>query len=205
MQGSPAVAGAVPPFSAGRRDGSTGFEASSPIAGRWPLEFLAYHRQRRGSPVFHLVMLDTSASMLRNNRLADAKAAILEIADRAYLARGQLAILAFGNQAVRTVLPRRRAPRALRDLLDTVDGGGGTPLRQVVVQAARYQRQLQSRQPELVLRNYLITDGRSRASLDGIELAGDTVLVDIEKSPVRRGRGREIAAMLDAGYVPLPV
>jgi magnesium chelatase subunit D len=153
----------------------------------------------------HLVLLDTSASTLRNNRLAIAKAAILQIAEQAYLAREQLGILGFGNQRVQTLLPRKRAPKALRQLLDQVEAGGGTPLRQVVEQAIRYQRRLRLSQPELRLRNYLITDGKSSASLAGLGLDGDTMLIDIESSRVNRGRGSEFAAALNASYLPLQV
>ena len=153
----------------------------------------------------HLVLLDTSASTLRNNRLAIAKAVILQIAEQAYLAREQLGILGFGNQRVQTLLPRKRAPKALRQLLDQVEGGGGTPLRRVVEQAIRYQRRLRLSQPELRLRNYLITDGKSSASLAGLGLDGDTMLIDIESSRVKRGRGSEFAATLNATYLPLPV
>jgi magnesium chelatase subunit D len=173
--------------------------------GRWPLRLLKFQRRRSGDPVMHLVLLDTSASTLRNNRLAIAKAAILQIAEQAYLAREQLGILGFGNQRVQTLLPRKRAPKALRQLLDQVEAGGGTPLRQVVEQAIRYQRRLRLSQPELRLRNYLITDGKSSASLAGLGLDGDTMLIDIESSRVNRGRGSEFAAALNASYLPLQV
>ena len=153
----------------------------------------------------HLVLLDTSASTLRNNRFADAKAAILKIAEQAYLEREQLGIIGFGNQQVQTLLPRKRAPKALRRLLDNIEAGGGTPLRQVIEQAIRYQRQLRISQPGLRLRNYLITDGKSSASLAGLRLGGDSVLIDIESSRIRRGRGSEFASALGARYLPLPV
>ena len=173
--------------------------------GRWPMDQVRFHLRRSGDPVLHLVMLDTSASVLRDNRFADAKAAILEIAEQAYLRREQLGILGFGNQKVHTLLPRRRAPKALRRLLDEVEAGGGTPLRQVIETARDYQRQLRIAQPALRCRNYLITDGKSSASLSGLALDGETWLVDIESSRVRRGRGRECAEMLGAHYLPLPV
>ena len=50
-----------------------------------------------------------------------------------FLAREQIAILGFGNQRVETLLPRRRAPRALRRLLDELGAGGGTPLLILIV------------------------------------------------------------------------
>ncbi|MEM7563475.1 MAG: AAA family ATPase [Pseudomonadota bacterium] len=181
------------------------FQTLAANCGQWPLRSLRFRRLRRGDPVMHLIMLDTSASTLRNNRLADAKAAILKIAEQAYLDREQLGILGFGNHQVTNLLPRKRAPKALRQLLDDIEAGGGTPLREVLKQAMDYQRRLAISSPDLRLRNYLITDGKSSASLEGIQLQGETVLIDIETSRVKRGRGNQFAAWLGARYLPLPV
>jgi magnesium chelatase subunit D len=172
--------------------------------GRWPLQRLIHRRQPTGQPCLHLVLLDTSASTLKNNRFGDAKAVILKIAEQAYIAREQLTILGFGNQRVETLLPRKRAPRALRKLLDQIEAGGGTPLLEVVEQAARYRQNLARVQPELKVTNYLITDGKSAAALERLAPIGDTLLIDIEDSRVKRGRGVEIARALDAIYCPLP-
>ncbi len=172
--------------------------------GQWPLSRLRFRRRRCGDPVLHLILLDTSASTLRNSRLADAKAAILDIAEQAYLDRAQLAILGFGNQQVRMLLSNRRTPRGLRCLLDRIEGGGGTPLRSVIERAAQYQEVMHRTQPELRFCTYLITDGRSSASLSGLALRGDTVLIDMETSRIRRGRATEIAETLGAAYHPLP-
>ena len=109
------------------------------------------------------------------------------------------------DQQVKTLLPRRRAPRALRRLLDRIEAGGGTPLREVVQQARQYQQHLRAIYPELRMQNYLLTDGRSSASLSGLELDGETWLIDTESSPIKRGRGREFAQSLGAHYLPLPI
>ena len=172
--------------------------------GHRPISRLRFQRRRGGDPLMHLFLLDTSASTLQDNRFAAAKAAILSIAENAYVRREQISILGFGNQMVKTLLPRRRAPRALRRLLDDIEAGGGTPLRQVVEQAMRYQQKLQAMQHDLHWRNYLITDGKSSASLEGLALRGETWLVDTESSRVKHGRGREFARSLRAHYLPLP-
>ena len=151
------------------------------------------------------MLLDTSASTLQNNRFADAKAVIVELAQRAYLAREQLTILGFGNQRVQTLLPRKRAPRALRQLLDGIEAGGGTPLLEVIQQAASYRDSLLRQQPGLRIDNYLVTDGKSAVALEQLTPIGQTLLIDIEDSRVKRGRGVDIARALDAIYCPLPV
>ena len=171
---------------------------------RWPLERLLRKPESRGQPRLHLVLLDTSASTLKNNRFADAKAVILDIAERAYLAREQLAILGFGNQHVQTLLPRKRAPRALRRLLDKIEAGGGTPLLEVLRQAQTYRDNLMRQQPGLRIDNYLVTDGKTSVALEQLSPIGQTLLIDIEDSRVKRGRGVDIARALDAVYYPLP-
>ena len=102
------------------------------------------------------------------------------------------------------MLPRKRAPRALRKLLDEIEAGGGTPLLEVIQQAAVYREQQSRQQSGLQIDNYLITDGKSSIALDQLEPIGQTLLIDIEDSRVKRGRGVDIARALDAVYCPLP-
>ena len=172
--------------------------------GSWPPKSLIMQKTRRSEAVLHLVMLDTSASTIKHRQFGKAKAAILKIADQAYLQRHQITILGFGNQVVETLLTRKRAPRALKKLLDNVSAGGGTPLREVVEQAQQYQTQLLRRMPDLKIRNYLLTDGKTSQALSGLHLIGETMLIDIEQSVVKRGKSRELAKILNAQYLPLP-
>ena len=67
-------------------------------AGQWPPTKLTMRKARNGQPVLHFVLLDTSASTLKNSLFANAKATILEIAEHAYRAREQLTVWGFGNQ-----------------------------------------------------------------------------------------------------------
>ena len=173
--------------------------------GSWPPQNLIMQKTRRSEAVLHLVMLDTSASTIKHRQFAKAKAAILKIADQAYLQRHQITILGFGNQAVETLLTRKRAPKALKKLLDNVRAGGGTPLREVVEQAYQYQAQLIKQMPDLKIRNYLLTDGKTSQPLSGLRLIGETTLIDIEQSAVKRGKSRQLAQILGAHYLPLPV
>ncbi|MEH6358065.1 MAG: VWA domain-containing protein [Pseudomonadales bacterium] len=160
-------------------------------------------KARSGQPVLHFVLLDTSASTLKNSLFANAKAAIMEIAEQAYRSREQLTVWGFGNQQVENFLPRRRAPKALRQLLDTIPAGGGTPLREGLQQAGDYLRQIAKQHPEMAMRTYLITDGRSSQQVADLRLPGECLLIDIESSPVKRGRGQELARELAADYFSL--
>ncbi|WP_355662108.1 AAA family ATPase [Halomonas salifodinae] len=171
--------------------------------GHWPWRELRYRRARRGQPVLHLVLLDTSASTLGGQLLGRAKGLVEQLGRRAYAAREQLAVLGFGNDGVTELLPRCRAPKALPERLEALGGGGGTPLREAVLRAARRIRQWRRQDAGLEVRTYLITDGRTRQSLAGLPSLGECVVVDTEEAAVKRGRGALIAAQLGARYHPL--
>ena len=166
----------------------------------WPPRQIRFKKQRSGALWLHLVLLDTSASTLSSQWLARAKAAVLEIGRRAYLSREQLAIFGFGNQQIETLLAKVRAPKELRSLLEPIQAGGGTPLRQALEQAQRYLQQLSRQQPALNSCTYIITDGRTRESLGDLRLPGHQLLIDTEQAAVKRGRGPQLAAELGADY-----
>ncbi|QTP59787.1 AAA domain-containing protein [Billgrantia antri] len=173
--------------------------------GRWPWRRLQYRKTQAAPPTVHLVLLDTSASTLGRQLLGRAKGLVEQLARQAYAAREQMAVLGFGNDGVTPVLLRRRAPKALRERLDSADGGGGTPLRLAILQAARLIRQWRRQEADLQIRTYLITDGRTRQSLAGLPALGDCLVVDTEQAAVRRGRGEIIAEQLGARYCRLPL
>lgn len=198
--------------------------------GKSTFEKLIFQPKRQAKPVLHLVLLDTSASVLsmdgsgfnsagfngtgsdktapvagavKSGRLAKAKAILLAIAQEAYLKRQQLAVLGFGNETTAVLLPRKRAPKELYQWVEALTAGGGTPLRQAIEDATVYLKQAIQRQPGLNSRCYLLTDGRSTCSLQDLELPGETVLIDTEQSVVKRGRGQELAQQLGAQYLPV--
>lgn len=172
-------------------------------AGQWPPKKLRFKKARTGQAVLHCVMLDTSASTLKNNFFAMAKAAVLNIAERAYLSREQLTIMGFGNDEVVNILPRVRAPKQLRAQLDAINAGGGTPIKAMLEQARQYLRLQQRQSPLLCLQSYLITDGRTQQSMVDNVLPGECLVIDIEQSTVKRGRAKQLARELGADYLEL--
>ena len=130
---------------------------------------------------------------------------MVEISKQAYLAREQLQILGFGNSDVQQILAKVRAPKELKQLLNSVDVAGGTPLRQVLAQAKQILEPLLKSNSTTSVRCYLITDGRSKAQLDDLQLPVPTVLIDTESSAVKRGRGAVLAQQLRAHYFSLPL
>ena len=180
------------------------FATLAKSAGQWPLKELFFRPAKTGDAVIHLVLLDTSASTLNGNAFAKAKAAVLDIAQQAYLLREQLAIIGFGNEQTELLLPSVRAPKVLRPWLDELSAAGGTPLREGLLRAKNYQLSLLSKTPGAKLKNYLITDGKTSHSLQGLNLMGETLVIDIEQSAVKRGKAQQLAKQLAADYWPLP-
>lgn len=172
-------------------------------AGQWPLQKLLFRKPKKGQVVLHMVLLDTSASTLYANGFAKAKAAVLNIAEQAYIQRQQLTILGFGNEKTDWLLPQVRAPKALRGWLDDITAAGGTPLRHGLEEARRYQQELKHKMAGVQIKNYLITDGKTSDSLQGLVLLGETLIIDIEQSAVKRGNARKMADQLGAQYSTL--
>jgi len=174
--------------------------------GQQPLRSLVFQAKRQSQPILHLVMLDSSGSLLNDepgrNRLEQAKALVEQISQHAYLKRQPLALIGFGNQQVQ-VFTGKKAPKSLKGWLNQLSVGGGTPLKEALQQASRYLRQALRQQPTLHCYNYLFTDGRTTASFSGLALAGETLLIDTEQSTIKRGRCMELATQLSATYIPL--
>ena len=172
-------------------------------SGAWPLEKLKYKPRRQGCGIIHLVLLDTSGSILANRSFSKAKGLILQIAEQAYLQREQVMIVGFGNQKVETLLNLRRAPKAIRSLLDNIKASGGTPLSKALLHAQGFQEQQLRKTSDVQFKNYIITDGRVSDLAQCAQLKGEVVVIDVEQSQVKRGRARHIANLLNAHYSPL--
>jgi magnesium chelatase subunit D len=179
------------------------FQSLLANVGEWPLKTFRYHSEKTYQPVLHLFLLDTSASTLQNQWFAQAKASVVSIAKKIYLDREQLMVMGFGNQKVEMLLPQRRAPKSLKQWLDAIPAGGGTPLRDVIQQAYQFQQQQIRRLPNLHIKTYLVTDGRTSQVTNDLTLLGDVVVIDIESSSVKRGKAKQIANALQAHYLPL--
>jgi magnesium chelatase subunit D len=151
-------------------------------------------------------------------RLAEAKGAVELLLAQAYARRDHVALIAFRGQSAELLLPPTRSLVQTKRRLAGLPGGGGTPL------AAGLQlgllTALQTRARGMTPTIALLTDGRGNIALDGsanrAQAEADsqrlalalrnsgvpTLVIDIATRP--QAALRELAARLDAPYLPLP-
>ncbi len=141
----------------------------------------------------NLILLDTSGSNLNHRALSQALGAISGLYRRAYLQRQRCALLGFGNGKVDILLKPQRAHKQLEQRLNIIQAGGGTPLRQALLDAQKLLRKNRRQHPAESQTLYLFTDGRSRDELDDIAFDCPVVVVDTERTAVRLGRARQLA------------
>lgn len=147
-----------------------------------------------------LVIVDASASTRRSGALSQAKGLLAELFDAAYRQRARLALLHATGTQPRWLWQGQKSASALRNWLDQLGAGGGTPLIEALQQAAQWQARRQNLQPGEQQRLLILTDGRLRdwPALPASQCSA--LLVDIERTPVRLGRARLLASELGADY-----
>ena len=151
-------------------------------------------------------------------RLAEAKGAVELLLAQAYARRDHVALIAFRGQSAELLLPPTRSLVQTKRRLAGLPGGGGTPLAaglQLALLTA-----LQTRARGMTPTIALLTDGRGNVALDGspnrAQAEADshklalglrnsrvpTLVIDIATRP--QAPLRDLAARLDAPYLPLP-
>jgi magnesium chelatase subunit ChlD-like protein len=93
-----------------------------------------------------------------------------------------------------------KASAGLRDWLDGLGAGGGTPLLAALSEAERWLTARRKRFPAEQQRVLVMTDGRVKEGLSLPLLDCPSLLIDIERGPIRLGRARQLAGLLGAEY-----
>ena len=168
--------------------------------GHWPLKKLIFQDKQRCRELIHIILLDTSRSITSHKSFAAAKGLITQIAEYVYLQRQRMVMIGFGNQKVETLLNLKRAPKNLLTILSGINASGGTPLIDAIAHVVNFQSRWLKRAPDTRFKTYLITDGRVHQFSPDSLPKGDVVVVDVEQSPVKRGKARAIAETLNAEY-----
>ncbi|WP_318652723.1 vWA domain-containing protein [Pseudomonas sp. PDM10] len=176
----------------------------------WPGTLLNGRPHQRDDVLFHLrtrsphelwlVIVDASASTRRHQALSDAKGLLAQLFDDAYRQRARLALLTASGHVPKWQVQGLKASAGLRDWLDGLGAGGGTPLLAALCEAGRWLAVRQKRFPAERQRLLLVTDGRLKdwSMLPALDCPG--LLIDIERGPIRLGRSKVLATELQAEY-----
>jgi magnesium chelatase subunit D len=169
------------------------------------LTALHYHRQRTTQTTLNIIALDTSGSTLASNQLNDAKATLYSLCQSIQQQRQSIALLCFGNQQHNWVLLGGKVPVNIKAILNAIQAGGGTPLRQALLAIQHYTQQRKQMNPAEKQILFIITDGRSRDTIDDISLDNVTerYVLDSEKASITLNKARQLAQHLNAHYIAL--
>jgi magnesium chelatase subunit D len=172
-------------------------------------------KQRAERVVIFVVDASGSTALAR---LAEAKGAIELMLGQAYVARQQVALIAFRGAGAEILLPPTRSLVMTKRRLAGLPGGGGTPLAAGLRTALELA--LGVRRRGLVPHLAMLTDGRANIALDGTPGRGQAqedalrlaqmvrsaavpgLVIDTGNRPSEQARA--IAAALGAGHLPLP-
>lgn len=157
--------------------------------------------QRNAShPQLWLVIVDASASTRRHQALSRAKGVLAGLFDQAYRTRARLALLTASGSSPRWQRHGLKASAALQPWLAALGAGGGTPLLAALEEARQWLLRRQKQFPGEVQRCLLLTDGRLTIKEQLQALPCSTLLLDMERAPIRLGRARQLAESLQADY-----
>nr|WP_185057704.1 VWA domain-containing protein [Pseudomonas brassicacearum] len=161
---------------------------------------LRFHRRHRSPHELWLVIVDASASTRRHRALSDGKGLLVQLFDDAYRQRARLALLTASGSVPHWQVQGLKASTGLRHWLDALGAGGGTPLLAALQEAGRWLRARRKRYPAEQQRVLVMTDGRLKEGLAPSPLDCPSLLIDIERGPIRLGRARQLAGQLGAEY-----
>lgn len=161
---------------------------------------LSWVQRKASTGELWLVIVDASASTRRHQALSQAKGLLAEFFDQAYRARARLALLTASGNAPRWQRHGLKASAALQPWLAELGAGGGTPLLAALEQARQWLLERQKRYPDEQQRCLVLTDGRLKAWERLAPMPCQSLLVDMESSPIRLGRAQQLAEELGADY-----
>jgi len=172
-------------------------------------------KQRRETTTVFVVDASGSAAL---HRLAEAKGAVELLLADCYVRRDSVALVAFRGTEAELLLPPTRSLVQAKRRLAELPGGGGTPLATGLASALELGDHIVRRGATPVI--VVLTDGRANIAADGkpgrerahsdalvaagkLRAAGLTVLF-VDTAPRPRPLAEELAAAMDATYIPLP-
>lgn len=93
----------------------------------------------------------------------------------------------------------------INEILNTIQAGGGTPLRQTLLEIQRYSHKRKQQHDVEQHKVFLMTDGRSRDKFDDIifDKALEFYLIDSEQASIKLNKAHALALYLKASYIPI--
>lgn len=152
------------------------------------------------------------------NRLAEAKGAVELLLADCYIRRDMVSVIAFRGRVAEVLLPPTRSLVRAKRSLASLPGGGGTPMASAIEAAAALAQQAKRRGESATI--VVLSDGRSNVARNGEpgrEAAHRDALgaakwlralniaaLFVDTSPRPNPVAKELAAGMNAKYVPLP-
>jgi len=163
-----------------------------------------YYSQKKTRSILNIIALDTSGSTLVSEQLSKTKAVVQSLCQFFYQKRQRIALLSFGNQQYQWLITDSKAPANIDALLASIQAGGGTPLREALLEVERYIAKRKQSKPMEKRKFFLISDVRSRDNVDDIALIETEVWVlDSENSEIRLNKAQALAMHWKANYLRL--
>ncbi|MFT3931082.1 MAG: VWA domain-containing protein [Spongiibacteraceae bacterium] len=166
----------------------------------------------RGS-ILHCFVVDCSGSMLSQQQLALAQGALLQLHQRAYQQRADIALISYaGKAAIVHIRPTAARPfnagqlistPPLINTLSTLRGGGGTPFARGIATANALLAENRRRKPEQQSWLWLLSDGRSNETPERPSAADVLIIIDCEQQRIALNRCRTLAEAWRADYQTL--
>ncbi|SMC17464.1 protoporphyrin IX magnesium-chelatase [Desulfacinum hydrothermale DSM 13146] len=178
---------------------------------------LRLRKRSRKTGLSLVMVVDSSASMRTNDRMAVTKGVIDALLQDLYLRRDKLGIVAFRHTGAQVLLPLTHNIRDAAAAVDALPVGGRTPLASGLDLGLRLLRQEMRKNPETVPVLLLFSDGRPNVSCFGADPVDETfhyarevrrhgiqaLFVDTEMDPMAMGCSYEIARRMGAVYLPV--
>ena len=165
-----------------------------------------------------LIFIVDSSGSNAIGRLAEAKGAVEILLSDAYAKRDNVALISFGGNNAKILLPPTRSLVAAKKKLNALPGGGGTPLALGLLEAYNLAILAKSKNMKPIL--ILLSDGKSNLGLkgepnreiavkDSLKIASmingqglNSIFIDTSKR--EQQLAKDLAFNLDGKYFPLP-
>jgi magnesium chelatase subunit D len=168
---------------------------------------------------FLLFVVDASGSMGAQQRMVEAKGAVLSLLLDAYQKRDRVGMVAFRGEEAEVILPPTNSVERAQKLLEELPTGGRTPLSAGLIKSYEVAKAHLFKDPDIRPLLIIISDGKANVSIGderplaeasrAAEIIKDeerikSLVVDVENSGfLSFGLAQQLAEVMDADYYKL--